>query len=428
MQNNSCYTDNSHNSDNSDNTNSFSEKPGEPSRFRQISGISHSGDASEALFAKVFRVSPAALWVSELDSGIALDLNDSFLSITGYQRDEVIGQTTMSLGIWADLSVRNALVEALLNGEKVRDVEIQFCKKSGEIREGLISAEIVDIDEMRCLMLSCSDITERKQASEELARYAVRTGTLLNEVSAAREALKGLSRRLLEVQESERRHIARELHDEIGQTLTAIQINIEMLERSPQAAGLQPRLQESISLVEHALEVVRNLSLDLRPSLLDDLGLVSALLWYAEKQRGRAGIDIQVVVEPLPFRLRSEIETACFRVVQEALTNVVRHSSAGQVRLELLTRGGNLETNIQDDGIGFSVEEAFARASGGASMGLLGMRERAELAGGSLTIDAAIGRGSTIKLLLPLSPMTNPGLFDSTMESDSDQPHREQPA
>lgn len=357
--------------------------------------------SSEDLFAKAFRVSPAALWISELISGVALDVNESFLHITGYSREDVIGQTTVSLGLWADVAARQQAVAALLDHKKVRDWEFRFRKKSGEVREGLVSAEIVEIAGKDCLLVSCSDVTERKRAAEELDRYAARISALLEEVSAGREALQSLSRRLLEIQEIERRHIARELHDEIGQTLTAIQINIETLERSPEAQGLQSRLRESVHLLEHALQQVRNLSLDLRPSILDDLGLVSALLWYAERHSERTGTDIQVVMDPLPSRLPQEIETTCFRIVQEALTNVARHSQAQHVRIELCRLGSDLELTVRDDGWGFDVKAARARASRGDSMGLLSMQERAELVRGRLTIDSAPGQSTTIKVLLP---------------------------
>ena len=355
---------------------------------------------SEELFAKAFRVSPAALWISNLDTGVALDVNDSFLRFTGYSREEVIGETTMSLGLWADAETRRDVIAAVRKNGFVRDLEFQFRKKSGELRDGLLSAEIAEIQDQVCMLISCSDITARKRAEAELNR-------LLVEVQTGREALQRLSRRLLEIQESERRYIARELHDEIGQVLTAVQINIEALKRLPEAEPLSARLGESVSLVDHALQQIRNLSLDLRPSLLDDLGLVSALLWYIERQRERTGIDIQLVLDPLPSHLPPDIETASFRIVQEALTNITRHAKATQVRVALGLRNGNIELVIKDNGVGFDVRAARERASSGESMGLLGMQERAELAGGRLSIESAQGQGrrqgTTVQVWMPFA-------------------------
>jgi PAS domain S-box-containing protein len=241
------------------------------------------------------------------------------------------------------------------------------------------------------------------EVADQLA-IALQNNQLLEQVRANSERLRALSRQLMEIQENERRHIARELHDEIGQSLTAVKINLETILRLPNTNAIEPHLAESIAIVERVLQQVRAISLDLRPSMLDDLGLESALRWYLGRQAERAGLTSEFTADSIDAaQLPPEVRTACFRVVQEALTNVVRHAHARHVRVELRRRGATLRLHISDDGIGFDPHEAQARAAHGASLGLVGMQERALIAGGELIIEAAPGRGTTIRAHFPLS-------------------------
>lgn len=232
------------------------------------------------------------------------------------------------------------------------------------------------------------DITERKAAEAALRDYADRLQTL--------------SRRLIEIQETERRAIARELHDEIGQVLTAVKINLQSAGRRQHRGGTAPDLMDSVEMVEDAIQRVRNCSLDLRPTLLDDLGLVPTIRWYLERHTGQAGFTAQIVAEPLVPRPPPEVETSCFRVVQEAVTNAMRHARAKNLRIKLAQRDGRLEFSVRDDGVGFDVKAARRRALEGGSIGLLGMEERVELLGGEFAIDSAPGRGTLIQVTLPV--------------------------
>jgi signal transduction histidine kinase len=216
----------------------------------------------------------------------------------------------------------------------------------------------------------------------------------------AQETLQVLSRRLLEAQESERRAIARELHDELGQALQALKINLQTVQRFPKENGR--RVEESIAIVDHTLQQVRNLSVDLRPSLLDDLGLVAALEWYVDRQAKRVGFVGHCVADPQDLRVDPTVETVCFRVAQEALTNIARHAQATEVWVDLRRREQTLFLLVRDDGIGFDVSAARERVIGGASFGLLGMQERVELAGGHFEIRSAAGRGTEIHVRFPL--------------------------
>jgi PAS domain S-box-containing protein len=188
------------------------------------------------------------------------------------------------------------------------------------------------------------DITERKAAEAALRQYADR--------------LQALSRRLIEIQETERRAISRELHDEIGQVLTAVKIRLQSAERRQHRGGAAPDLKDSVEMVEDAIQRVRNRSLDLRPTLLDDLGLVPTIRWYLDRHAGQAGFTAEIVAEPLVPRPPPEVETSCFRVVQEAVTNAMRHARAKHLRIGMKQRAGRLEFSIRDDGVGFDVEAA----------------------------------------------------------------------
>ncbi|MGE0826519.1 MAG: PAS domain S-box protein [Candidatus Binatia bacterium] len=216
----------------------------------------------------------------------------------------------------------------------------------------------------------------------------------------AQEAKEDLSRQLIEAQEAERRHFARELHDEIGQMLTALKINLEaVLPEVSQKS--ESRLVDSINMVHGALQQVRNLCLDLRPSQLDDLGLAATLEWYVDRQAERTGLNIHLMINPFP-RPDPVVETTCFRVVQEALTNIVRHAKARQVWIELRQQKSLLELVLYDDGLGFDVEQARKRAVEGTSGGILGMEERVRLVKGTIEMVARPNRGVLIRASFPL--------------------------
>jgi signal transduction histidine kinase len=202
------------------------------------------------------------------------------------------------------------------------------------------------------------------------------------------------------VQEDERRSLARDLHDDIGQALTALKIQLESLARSDSA--LRARLEECVETTRHTLERVRQLSLSLRPLQLDDLGLVAALRSHLDRQARVGGLiphfDAEGAGEAPP-----EIETACFRIAQEAITNVLRHAQARNLWLRLFSADGRLALSLRDDGVGFDPEAARRRAAAGGSIGLVGMEERIAFAGGSLELRSAPGQGTVLLATFPLA-------------------------
>jgi PAS domain S-box-containing protein len=269
------------------------------------------------------------------------------------------------------------------------DLEFRLRHKDGSWRSILTRADLVrDAAGGPVRMMGCHiDITARKREEEKLEGYA--------------RLLQILSRRLFEVQEEERRHLARELHDEVGQTLTAAKINTDML-RAAVSPALAARLDENAAILDRLVQMTRRISLDLRPPLLDDLGLVPALRWYVNQQAERAGLKAEFLADPLADDVPPHIQIVGFRLAQEAITNVVRHADATTFKVELRRADTSLRLVVRDDGKGFDVPAAKVRAEHGASLGLLGLKERAALAGGNARVISTPGQGATVEILLPL--------------------------
>ena len=238
------------------------------------------------------------------------------------------------------------------------------------------------------------DITERKQAEIEKNR-------LYEAVSRQREQLRALTRQLAETQEAERKQLARELHDRVGQNLTALDLNLNIIlnrvaELSIGADDLiQTRLQDSLTLVGQTAERIRDVMVNLRPPVLDDYGLVAALGWYAEQFASRAGCEVVVQgEEPVP-RLATPIEDTLFRMVQEALTNVVKHAQASRVVIKVQANAQAVRLMVTDNGCGFDVEQRLESASR-RHWGLITMIERAEAVGGHCTIVSQPDQGTQV--------------------------------
>ncbi len=243
----------------------------------------------------------------------------------------------------------------------------------------------------------------RQENSALLASSKAERERLFSAVRQQRSQLRALTGKLTEVQESERRQLARELHDEMGQALTAIRMDLAAVEKAlppTVPVHLRERLSEAAHLTEQTLEQIRELSLNLRPPMLDDLGLVPTVRWYLKRYSSRTTMQSGLRVLGAEQRLPAAVETALYRVLQEALTNVARHAEATTVQLTLRYQANAVLAHVEDNGCGFDVDERLGREVG--SMGLLGMRERVSLLGGKFHIESIIGKGTTLWLELPL--------------------------
>jgi two-component system NarL family sensor kinase len=216
---------------------------------------------------------------------------------------------------------------------------------------------------------------------------------------------RGLARAVWKVQEEERRRLARELHDGLGQSLTALTNQLERLQQrlaESDAGEIAARLDDAVDIARLALNESRELSRLLRPPVLDDLGLPAALSWLARTLE-RTGLRVEITVGGLDEeRLDPEVETLVFRLVQEALTNVLRHAGVSRAQVALARTGGVLELRVSDDGRGFDLQAAFAGREAATGSGLRGMRDRLELFGGRLELASAPGQGTIVSAIVPL--------------------------
>jgi len=285
-----------------------------------------------------------------------------------------------------DRARRSAAIDAALKGGPPYDVEFRIIRPDKSVRFVHSRGQLICDEAGKAVRMlgMTQDITERKRAAKELEE--------------ANHQLRLLSRRLFEVQEKERRHLARELHDEIGQALTAAKINLQSVTGNGGSANFG-RLQETTAILDRLLGQVRQISLDLRPSMLDDLGLVPALRSLLDQQGRRASVAVRLSAENIPEKLDPEIQTTCFRIAQEAITNALRHAGATRIDADLQCENGKLRLLIRDNGTGFDVESAQAQTVG---LGLIGIQERAALIGGQATIISSPKKGTTIEVSLPL--------------------------
>lgn len=309
------------------------------------------------------------------------------------------------------LTVKNFLSIALILSAVVFAVTILY------VLEGLVISRVTRLNRevnqiaqtgdlsarvtvrMRDELASLSNNINQMLASLEQAQ--IKRAELFEQVQAGQQSLARLSRQLVEVQESERRRIALELHDEIGQMLTGLKLLLDSGANLPDEQQAE-RLQQSLELVNELIGRVRQISLELRPAMLDDFGLLPALIWQFDRYTAQTGVRVDFQHSGIQeTRFPPPVETAAFRLVQEALTNVARHSGAGEASVRLWARDGILGVQIQDYGRGFDAESALGK---GASTGLFGMRERVALLNGQFEIESAPGEGTCLSAAFPIEP------------------------
>ncbi|HEX6123592.1 MAG TPA: ATP-binding protein [Ktedonobacterales bacterium] len=257
--------------------------------------------------------------------------------------------------------------------------------------------------------------TMRQVQAGDLTRKAPITGsdpdadqlaaTFNTMIEAIDDLSKSRASQILNAQEQERKRIARELHDETSQVLTSLLISLRMLEEAVTSEEARQRIADTRALAHQTLRAVRNLSIDLRPSALDDLGLLPALRWYIKEYQQKCGIEVEFTAHGLRDRLSPEVETAVYRIIQESLTNTAKHAHARKVWVSISESDARIQARMCDDGQGFDAPMMLKRPWQDRGLGLAGMIERASLLGGSIDIQSQPGAGTTIELAIPTIPL-----------------------
>jgi signal transduction histidine kinase len=248
------------------------------------------------------------------------------------------------------------------------------------------------------------EIAQRKRAEEALRQSEQHYGQLLEQSRRMQEQLRFLSRRLLLAQEEERKKISRELHDVIAQTLTSINVRLAALKKGAvlNTKNLERDIARTQQLVQKSVEIVHRFARELRPAVLDDLGLIPALHTFMKGFRKETGIRVSLSVFSAVDQVNGDKRTVLYRVAQEALTNVARHAQATQTEVKIQILEGAICMTVKDDGRGFA-QERMLRAKKAKRLGLLGMRERLEMVGGHLTVTSEPGKGTTVLAQIPLA-------------------------
>ncbi|MDE3087909.1 MAG: HAMP domain-containing protein [Chloroflexota bacterium] len=330
------------------------------------------------------------LSMTPIDDSLSADLRTNVLwSSMAILATILAVNTLMSRMVVTKLERLVETIKQIARGDLSQRVRVQGSDEIGELADSF-NRMAEGLGEKAQLQMQVVERTEElEHLNEELRRKETLRGQLLV--------------KLITAQEEERKRIARELHDQLGQALSAMTMGMEAAERAlpPELDALKERLVRAKSLATRALEQTHELILDLRPIALDDLGLTAAMRSYAEEHLMPRGVDVQVTVQGTTRRLSPELEIALFRIVQEAVNNIANHAAAQHVQIGLEYRALWVQVIVQDDGRGFDPATVLGASNGKHGFGLLGMQERATLADGTFDIASLPGRGTRITITMP---------------------------
>jgi len=380
---------------------------------------------SEIRYRRVFETAKDGILILDADTGRITDANPFLQELLGYSRAELLGKMLWEIGPFRDIKASRGAFRRLQRKEYIRYDNLPLETKGRERRYVEFVSNVYQENGTRVIQCNIRDITPRHNVEQTLAnaskelerRVEERTAELvaanrlmkkmLDEGKRAeemllksRERLRNLSQRLQSLIEDERTRISREIHDELGQALTALKIDLALTRRSLVSRGLaeqSAKVHENERAVNRIIRTVRKIATDLRPGILDELGVVAAIEWMAKDFQNRTGIGCKVAVQGVDKISDTVRATAIFRIVQEALTNVMRHAAASRVDVSMKKKDDSLIVEVRDNGIGI-IE---GRITGPKSFGLIGIRERVRLLGGEAVIRGKPGEGTLVRVTLP---------------------------
>ncbi|MCO4881227.1 PAS domain-containing sensor histidine kinase, partial [Paraburkholderia caribensis] len=349
-------------------------------RTEELARANANLQASEARFRAIVETSPVPLCITSMLDGRILYGNAPLRALFGISE----GVAANIADFYAHPLERERLIGHLRTHGNLRDTEVLFQRRDGTRFWAMATARVATYDDWPAIYVGLNDITGRKQVEQALVE--------------SREQQRQLSAYMEAIREEERKRIAMEIHDELGQLLTALKMDVSLLKMrlayDPEALKKADDMRE---LVEGTIWMVRNVASHLRPAALN-FGIVSALEWLVDEFNRRNAIPCELRIEGGEPALSDAHATAVFRIVQASLTNVARHAEAARVDVSLVSTADALELRVRDDGRGFDRDEARREYS----YGLLGMYERARLIGATLSIDSAPGAGTTVSIHIPL--------------------------